>query len=86
VTSKDMIKKKTNTDKILVMSNWNLYMGDFLESFVWSSMDHSKDNFKNNHLIFKFKYFIFLKKWLLPFPMNFLNNYHLHFLINISIL
>jgi hypothetical protein len=21
-------------------------MGEFLESFVWSSMDHSKDNFK----------------------------------------
>jgi len=77
-------KKKTNTHKILVMRTciWEI----FLESFVWLSIDHSKDNFKNNYLIFKFKYFIFWKKWLLPFPMNFLNNYHSRFLINISIL
>jgi len=32
--------------------------GIFLKSFVRSSMDHSKDNFKNNYLIFKPNYFI----------------------------
>jgi hypothetical protein len=26
-----------------MMSNWKWYMGDILESFVWLSMDHSKD-------------------------------------------
>jgi hypothetical protein len=46
----------------LVMSNWNWYMGDFLKSFVWLSMDHSQDNFNNNYLIFKLNYFIFIKK------------------------
>jgi hypothetical protein len=40
-------------------SNQNWYMGDFLEFFVWSSMDHSKEKFKNNYLIFKPKYFIY---------------------------
>ncbi len=30
---------------ILVTSNQNWYMGDFLESFLWFSMDHSGDNF-----------------------------------------
>jgi hypothetical protein len=30
-------------------------MGDVLESFVWSSMDHSKDNLKINY---KFNYVI----------------------------
>jgi hypothetical protein len=34
-------------------------MGDFLEFFVWSSMDDSKDNFKNNYFNFKPNYFIF---------------------------
>jgi hypothetical protein len=38
--------------QILMMSNWKWYMGDILESFVWLSMDHSKDNFENNYLIF----------------------------------
>jgi len=33
-------------------------MGDFLESFVCLSMDHSKDNLKNNYLISKLNYFI----------------------------
>jgi len=33
-------------------------MGIFLEFFVWSFMDHFKDNLKNNYLIFKPKYFI----------------------------
>jgi hypothetical protein len=33
-------------------------MGDLLESFIWLSMDHSKDNFKNNYLIFKPNYLI----------------------------
>jgi hypothetical protein len=28
-------------------------MGDFLESFVWSSMEHFKNNLKNNYFIFK---------------------------------
>jgi hypothetical protein len=40
---------------ILMMINPNLYMGDFLETFVWSSMDHSKDSLKNNYLIFNFQ-------------------------------
>ncbi len=31
---------------------------DFFESFIWSSMDHSKNNFRNNYLIFKSTYFI----------------------------
>jgi hypothetical protein len=35
-------------------------MGDFLESFVWSSMD----NFKNNYLIFKPN---FLNNYMPPF-------------------
>jgi hypothetical protein len=43
---------------ILVMRNENWYMGDFLESFIWSSMDHSKDHFRNYYLIFKLNYFI----------------------------
>jgi len=43
---------------IPVTSNQNYYMGDFLESLIWSSMDHSKDNFRNNYLIFKLNYFI----------------------------
>jgi hypothetical protein len=30
--------------EIPVMSNGNWYMGDFLEFFIWLSMDHSKDN------------------------------------------
>jgi len=34
-------------------SNQNWYTGDILESFVWSSLDHSKDNFKNNYLDFQ---------------------------------
>jgi hypothetical protein len=50
-------------------------MGDFLESFVWSSMDHSKDNFKNNYLIFNPNYFNFKKVNPFPFLINFLNNY-----------
>jgi hypothetical protein len=33
-----------------VMSNPNWYIGGCLESFVWLSMDHSKDNFRNNYL------------------------------------
>jgi hypothetical protein len=43
--------------QIPVMSNWNGYMGDFLKSFIWSSMDHSKDNFRNNLLDLKPNYF-----------------------------
>jgi hypothetical protein len=41
-----------------MLSNPNLYVGDFWESFIWLSMDHSKDNLKNNYLIFKSIYFI----------------------------
>jgi hypothetical protein len=33
-------------------------MGDFLESFVELFVDHCKDNFKNNYLIYKSNYFI----------------------------
>jgi hypothetical protein len=43
--------------KNLVTSNWNWYMGDFLGIFslelVPLLMDHFKDNFRNNYLIFK---------------------------------
>jgi hypothetical protein len=45
---------------ISVMSSQNWYMGIFLEFFVWSSMDHFKDNFRNKYLIFKLNYFFFL--------------------------
>jgi len=45
---------------IPMMNNWNCYMGAFLESFVWSSTDHSKDNLKNNYLVLKSNYFIFV--------------------------
>ncbi len=71
-------------DYIPLRSNWNSYMGDFLESFVWSSMDHSKDNFKNNYLIFKPNYFIsfFINFF---FLINFHNNYLPPFLIITSI-
>jgi hypothetical protein len=57
-------------------------MGDFLESFIWSSMDHPKDNFKNNYLIFKDNYFIFLKNNYFVFPIYFLNHYLPPFLNN----
>jgi len=43
---------------IPMTSNWNWYMGDFLKSFIWSSMDHSKEFFKDNYLIFKPNYFL----------------------------
>jgi hypothetical protein len=57
--------------QILVMSNWNWYMGDFFKSFIWSSMDHSKDNFRNNFLDFKPNYFnSFLIITSLFFPTN----------------
>jgi hypothetical protein len=55
----------------LVTSNWNWYMGDFLECFVWSSMDHSKDNLKNNCLlIFKPNYISFLITTSFFFPIH----------------
>jgi hypothetical protein len=41
------------------MNNQNWHAEDFLESFVWSPMDHSKYNFRNNYLIFKLNYFVF---------------------------
>jgi hypothetical protein len=43
--------------QISVVNNWNWYMGDFFESFAWSSMDHSEDNLKTNYLIFKINCF-----------------------------
>jgi hypothetical protein len=55
---------------IPMMNNWNWYMGDFLESFVWSSMDHTEDNLKNNYLIFKPTNF--LKKKKIIFLLTFL--------------
>ncbi len=71
---------------ISVMSNRNWYMGIFLEFFVWSPMDHSKDNFINNYLIFKLKFFFyflimtsFLKNLTTIFP-----NKYFHF-ISISL-
>jgi hypothetical protein len=51
------------------MSNQNLYMEDFLESFVWLFMDQSKDNINNNYLNFKPNYIFFLIKFL---KLNFL--------------
>jgi hypothetical protein len=45
------------------MSNQNLYMEDFLESFVWLFMDQSKDNINNNYLNFKPNYIFFLIKF-----------------------
>ncbi len=63
-------------------------MGDFLESFIWLSMDHSKDNFKNIYLIFKSNYFIknylFFNNFFIS--MNFFNNYLPPFLIITSII
>ncbi len=65
-----------------VMSNQNWYLEDFLESFIWSFIDHSKDNFRNNYLIFKPNYFIFfLLNNYFFFLINFLNNYLQPFLI-----
>jgi hypothetical protein len=55
------------------MSNWIWYMGGgggVLESFVWLSMDHSRDNFWNNYLIFMPNYFI-LKKDCFLFLLTF---------------
>ncbi len=43
------------------MNNQNWYKGDFLDSFIWLSMDHSKNNLKKNYLIFKSSYFNFSK-------------------------
>jgi hypothetical protein len=41
------------------MSNRNWYMGDFYEIFCMVVQDYSKDNLKNNYLIFKLNYLIF---------------------------
>jgi hypothetical protein len=83
--------KYVNLMKILrfkknsMTSNWKWYVRDFWKFFVWSSINHFKDNFKKNYFIFKPNYFIsFLI--LTFFLMNFLNNYFLPFLINISTL
>ncbi len=43
-----------------VTSNWNWYVGDFWESPIWSYMYYFKDNFRNNYLILKPNYFLFL--------------------------
>jgi hypothetical protein len=58
---------KNSNDKKL-----ELVYGDFLESFVWLSMDHSKDNFRNNYIIFKSYYFIFFLKNYFLFLLTFL--------------
>jgi hypothetical protein len=61
-----------------VTSNWNWYI---LGAIFWNilyvhSMNHSKDNSRNNYLIFKSNYFFFfLKKKTLLFPINFFNKY-----------
>ncbi len=34
-----------------------------MDSFIWSSMDHSKDDYKNNYLIFKLNYFFFFNNY-----------------------
>jgi len=47
---------------IPVMSKWNWVSEGFFfgnPSFVWSSMDHFKDNFKDNYLIFKLYYYYY---------------------------
>jgi len=37
--------------------NWyNMILFYFLKSFIWSSMDDSKDDCKNNYLILKLNY------------------------------
>jgi hypothetical protein len=67
---------------ISMIYNQNWYMGDFLESLVWLSMEH----FKNNYLIFKPNCFVFFlinisfsyQLFIYLFP-TFPNNY-LHFL------
>ncbi len=46
-------------------------LGTFFEIFCMVSMDHSKDNFKKNYLIFKPNYFIFFL--IIFFHINFLN-------------
>jgi hypothetical protein len=38
--------------------NWYIWGIFFWESLIWSFMDHSKGNFKNNYLIFKLNDFI----------------------------
>jgi hypothetical protein len=58
----------------------------FLESFIWSSMNYSKDNFKNSSLIFKPNYFISFLITTFFFLINFLDNYLSPFLIIIFIL
>jgi hypothetical protein len=57
----------------------------FLESFIWLSMDHSKDNFLNNYLIFKLKDFLFLNNYFY-FVLSFLIIISHLFLIITSIL
>jgi hypothetical protein len=59
-------------------------MGGFFEFFVCLSMDHLKDNFRNNYFIFKPNYLISLL--ITIFGINFLNNYFSHFLITTFIL
>jgi len=70
---------------ILMMINQNLYMGDFLESFIWSSMDHSKDCLKNNYFIFNFQALLHFFLITFSFPMIFFNSHLLPFLITTSI-
>jgi hypothetical protein len=52
---------------------------------LWLSMDHSKDNFKNNYVIFKPNYFLFFLI-INFFLINLFNNFLPPFLIIISIL
>jgi hypothetical protein len=48
-----------------------VYGGFFWESFVWLSMHHSNDNFRNNYSIFKPNYFsFFLNNYLPPFVIT----------------
>jgi hypothetical protein len=65
-----MTFKGANTkqeQQIPLTSNRMVY-GGFLESFLQSSMDHFKNNLRNNYLIFTLNYFtFFLKKILLIF-------------------
>lgn len=62
-------------------------MEDFLKSFILLlSMDHSKNDFKNNSFIFKLDYFISFLIIISFFFINFLKNYFSPFITTTSIL
>ncbi len=50
------IKEKGEKKNLIITTNHNCYVWDFLDSFIRSSIDHSKNNSKNNCFIFKLNY------------------------------